>query len=201
MTRIGEAIIREALSWVDKSCKETVRNGGSCIDDLQAAYDLSARREAYCAKFVWVCTDAGCQTLGIENHLPKTAGARNMRDLSRKSSLRTDLVMAPGAIFYRYSTAGATGHMGICLGWNDRVMYSAEGNRGDRIDVFQNELAAVKNPKNGYEFIHTELMPGGQDEASSTVVASPPLWVGLIAAGGLGYYLYEQGVFDELMKK
>ena len=195
MTQLGQAIIAQAVEWTRRSCYETISNGGNCIDDLQKAYHLSARREPYCAKFAWVCVEAACQTLGIPNLLPKTAGARDMRDRS-KSVLRVDSRMEPGAVFYRYSSAAASGHIGVVLGWDDQHMFTAEGNRGDRIDLFSATLSEVSDPKNGYSFIHTEAMPGGDTPVVSGMAhAGVPVPLALLFAGGLAFYTYRQGIW------
>lgn len=162
MTQIGNAIVQHARQWAGRSCKETRVNGGSCIDDLQIAYGGTTSREAYCAKFVWVVVDQACKEIGIVSTLPKTAGARDMRDRS-KGRLPMDQNFTVGSCFYRYSTApSASGHMGIVVDVTPDALITVEGNNGNRIGVFENKLSAVRDTRNGWVAIHTDMIPGGQ---------------------------------------
>lgn len=190
MTRIGQTIRAVSLEWVARQCKETVRNGGSCIDDLTATYTgLKPRREPYCAMFVFVCVSEACKRLGIDNHLPKTAGARNMLEMTRNTVIPVTREPAIGAAFYRRSTApGASGHVGLVADMDGEHLYTIEGNRGDRIDAFTYTWDQV-TPANGWEFMRTDRMPGGTAEAGATAGTVSAVGIlGLVALlGGLTY--------------
>lgn len=183
MTALGQAILSRAQYWADLSCHETVTNGGNCIDDLQRAFSGGKLvREAYCAKFAYVCVSEACKALGVKNLLPKTAGALDMLNKAKNvSGLIVDRTPAPGAVFYRYSTAkGASGHIGIVKSIGSTTLNTIEGNNDDRIGEFHPPLSKI-TAANGYQFIHTELMGGGVNEAGFGLF-------GMLLLGGAVYY-------------
>lgn len=162
--KLQQTILDRADAWVQRCCREIKNargkglNYGNCIDDVQIAFSGSVRHEAYCAKFAWVLYTESCLILKLHPLLPKTAGARLLLDQSRSEGLlHVDTTPVPGCVFYRRSSADATGHIGTVINVDSsKVMVSAEGNAGDRIDYFSTPWAKVRDPKNGYAFIHTE---------------------------------------------
>lgn len=185
MNALQQQIVKDAWKWKARNCREVSKNWGNCITEVQQAFDsrTAAKREAYCAKFAWVLLDAACTVVGVKNRLPKTAGAKNMRDKSAKV-LRVNTVPAVGAVFYRFSKApGATGHIGVMIGSTNSHMVTVEGNNEDRIDVFQYRWEDVKNPSNGFAFIHTEAMQdGAATEAIQQAGFDAMLMLGIVGA-------------------
>ncbi len=183
MTALGSAILQRAEHWADLSCKETVKNGGNCIDTLQIAFSGKLIREAYCAKFAWVVVSEACKQIGVANKLPKTAGAKDMLVRAKSAGLLVDTNPAPGCVGYRFSTAaGATGHIFVVKNVTSSRLYTIEGN-GSRNDIglYDYPLSKV-NSGNGYQFIHTELMAGGSNSEAGFGL------FGWLLLGGAAWY-------------
>lgn len=171
MNTLQREIVRQAWEWKAIDCRETVANGGTCIDDLHSRFG-APRREAYCAKLAWVVINDSCRVVGVENLLPKTAGAKDLLDRSRRT-LTVDSTPAIGSVFYRRSRdPKATGHCGIVVEILPHGIRTLEGNNDDRIDFFDYENNSITDEQNGFAFIHTELM-GNTPEISGAV--SPPV--------------------------
>lgn len=159
MNTLQQEIIRQAWEWKRLDCKETVENGGTCIDDLHRRFG-AVRREPYCTKLAWLIINDACNALHITNQLPKTAGAKDLLEKSKKV-LKVDTLPAVGAVFYRKSrSATATGHTGVVIELLPDGIRTIEGNNDDRIDFFDYKTASVTAAANGFAFIHTERMGG-----------------------------------------
>lgn len=198
-TVIGAEIAQVAKEWARRDCRETISNGGSCIDDVQQQFYGTKRREPYCAAFAWVVVDQACRRVGIPNILPKTPGALDMLRKSKRTALPVDKLPTIGSVFYRKTTARASGHIGIVIGMTEAGnLITVEGNNDDRIGVFENRLDAVLNSSNGWQFIHTDLTPGGEGvlpvdmapDGSFTVSSGGVNLAALLALGLVGYGVY-----------
>lgn len=190
---------RVALAWAARGCSETVRNGGSCIDEVHRQYGTAAR-EAYCAELAYVVAAQAARAAGIANPLPRTRGACAMLEQSIARGLRVDKEPAVGAIGYHGSDPKyATGHISIVVDVTSTHMRTVEGNNDDKIDDWLYPLHTVRNrPETqrcqrgrGWTFIHIEDAGGSptftlQGLASSTRGPSPlafALAAGAIATG------------------
>lgn len=67
-------------------------------------------------------------------------------------------------------------------------MWSVEGNNNDRIDLFSTTWKEVRDPRNGYVFMHTEEMHGGGGAIQQAGFGLLPLMLVGVAAAGLYYY-------------
>lgn len=191
MNELQKRIVSDAWKWKSRNCREVSKNWGNCITEIQQRFDsrTAARREAYCAKFAWVIIDDACKSVGIKNKLPKTAGAKDMRDKSKRV-LRVNDVPAIGAVFYRFSSApGATGHIGVMIDSTESHMITVEGNNEDRIDIFKYKWDDVRNAKNGFSFIHTEEMMIGSVSFQEAGIS--PFLI-LPAIGGVIYIINQK---------
>lgn len=214
-------LIRVALVWAARHCRETVRNGGSCIDEIHRAFGRP-KREAYCAKFVWVAVEQASQAAGIHNPIPKSAGACDMLTQSIKRGLRVDKTPGIGSIFYRSSKiTNSSGHVGIVIDVTATTVRTVEGNNDDRLDDWSYKLETVLSyPRHkqcqrglGWDFIHIEdaggaptpavvtpASPSGASPSPSRiaetrlVTAGPSLGSILLALGALagGYFTTQQ---------
>ena len=70
--------------WRDGKCVETSKNRGQCIDDIKRRHDGTPDNDPYCAQFVWVVADISAERAGVKNYVPKTAGARDLLERSKK---------------------------------------------------------------------------------------------------------------------
>lgn len=173
MNTLQREIVRQAWEWKSIDCRESVENGGTCIDDLHSRFG-TARREPYCTKLVWVVINDSCRAVGVENLLPKTAGAKDLLDRSRRT-LKVDNIPTIGSVFYRRSRdPKATGHCGIVVELlPDGGIRTLEGNNDDRIDFFDYAASSIANKQNGFAFIHTELMGNTAEEKKEDPVSVP----------------------------
>jgi hypothetical protein len=109
----------------------------------------------------------------------------------RTEGLRVDRTPAVGAVFYRYSTApGATGHVGIVKGYDERYLYTIEGNVGPEAGggVWWAYYDRDDLGRQGFEFIHVERQFG--DEAGGMLAAgADTLGMLLLLSAGIGYFL------------
>jgi surface antigen len=185
INRFQAELLRVAHGWAARGCRESVANGGPCIDEVHRLFG-QPRREAYCAKFVWVVADEAARAAGITNPLPKTAGACDMLTRAVAAGLRVDTVPAIGAVGYRSTTlANSTGHVLLVVDVTGDEVRTVEGNNGDRIDDWRYPMATVRNYpryKNcqrgiGWDFIHIEDAGGAPTIMADTGAAS------LISAG------------------
>lgn len=190
MTELAAQILNIADAWVAMKCRETVKNGGSCIDTVQQRFYGTVRREAYCAAFGWLVVDDAARAVGVKNTLPKTAGAADLLARSRKV-LHVDKTPAIGSLFYRLSTVkGSTGHIGVVVGWDSSTLWAVEGNHSDRIDRFPYGWAEIQDKRNGFQFIHTELI--GDTSEVGAGGASSIILPALAIAAATGVFLYTQ---------
>lgn len=197
ITTLAKAALDRAWYWQSLHCRETKKNGGSCIDDVTAAFYGKPRQESYCTIFAWVVIDQACKSIGIANALPKTAGARDLRNRAAKV-VQVDKTPAIGSVFYHLPTAaGSTGHCGVVVYIDGAGIGTVEGNHSDRIDSFSYTSAQIRDPRTDWVFIHTEsigntplIEAGGVGGGSG---GSSLLAVGAIAAMAAGgYYLLNQ---------
>ncbi len=187
MNALQDEIIRWAVWWKERSCREVTKNRGTCIDEIHLRFSGSkTSRDPYCAKFAWVVLDMASGELGIQNPLPKSAGARIMRDMA-KERMRVDRIPGAGSVFYRYSTApGASGHIGVVIGWDDTTLYTIEGNNGPLVGTYQYSLSQVENAKNGFAFMHVEDFGAGLSQDAGWFINL--LLLGGIASGSWYYW-------------
>ena len=170
MQILAPFIVQAALGWYDRACRETSKNGGSCIDDIQQQYAHYSpqndrwRREAYCAKFAYVVTSEAAIRADAENWLPPDALAVGMLNRARKDRrFPTDTNPAVGSVFYRVSTAaGASGHIGVVVGVDGTNFYTIEGNAQiapdtEGVGFFTIPRADISRRK--FQFMHVERAP------------------------------------------
>ncbi|MEP7218921.1 MAG: CHAP domain-containing protein [Bacteroidota bacterium] len=174
--------MRVALAWAARHCRETVSNGGSCIDEVHRQFGRPAR-EAYCAKLVWVIAEEAARAAGIRNPVPKTPGACDMLQQAIKIGLRVDKTPGVGAIFYRSSKlTNSSGHVGLTIDMNDSTIRTVEGNNDDRIDDWSYPMSTVLHfPRHktcqrgeGWDFIHIEDAGGAASVVSAGVSTAGP---------------------------
>lgn len=159
-TNLGE----RARTWINCHCKETISNGGNCIDDLTIAFTgKRAWRAPYCAMTVWVWYYEASLASGLLPMLPKIASAIGLLNACIKNGFAVDDTPDVGSIFYRKSSlqgkkngSEISGHCGIVLGWTDNEMVTAEGNSGQQIHEVRTPWSRVRDPERGYRFIHAE---------------------------------------------
>ena len=195
-TPYGAQIVGVAEEYALRGCRETSQNRGPCVDEISKKYSGKAVNEPWCAKFAYVVAQAAAYNVArTSTKLPKTAGARDMLERSRKAGIRVDTTPAVGSVFYRPSTApGATGHVGIVKGYDEDYLYTIEGNTGptDKSQGVWWAFYPVRDLQN-FRFIHvedqfgTETTPYGKaGEASFSSSAV------ILALVGLGTFLWSR---------
>jgi len=180
-----QTILEVAAEWYKKNCVEQSTNRGICVDKIHELFDpqwiTNRRAEAWCAKFCWVVYEEAARRSGTKNPLPRTAGARNMLDLSRKAGIPVDNKPAKGDVFYRKSTSpGASGHVGIVTDITPKGITTVEGNLDNRVAYYTYTWAQMMDPKWNFNFIHASgggvIKAGANGLLALVLVGTAALW-------------------------
>lgn len=162
VTALGRGIIQAAMMWVDCSCRETMKNGGNCIDDLTMRYTTNRPwRVPYCAMAAWEWYWEGCQLGGFIPLLPRSSSAKGLLVAAANFGFDIDETPGMGSIFYRKSSiqgrrngSEISGHCGVVTGWDDTHLYTAEANSGQQIRAVKTTWDRMRELK--VQFIHCE---------------------------------------------
>lgn len=183
-----------AAEWYKRNCVEERANRGVCVDKIHELFDpkwiTSKRPEAWCAKFVWVVYEEAARRSGTKNPLPRTAGARLMRDMSKDLGLRVDNKPQDGDVFYRASESpGATGHVGIVTDVKPDGITTVEGNLSNRVAYYHYGWDKIMSPKWNFSFIHAadDSQSGG-----GVVTASSNGLLGLVLIGTAALWYFSK---------
>lgn len=197
-TPYGRRIVAGIEAYAYAQCREDDGrpNRSACVDKIHTAF--SGRppvSEPWCAKIAWVVADAAAQSgYGKGTVLPKTAGARDMLERSRRvRGLTVDETPGVGAVFYRRSSApGATGHIGIVKGWDNSTLYTVEGNVGPEAGggVWWAFYDRKDLPGLGMRFIHVERQFGERETGGGILSAgADTIGMLLLLSAGIGYFV------------
>jgi hypothetical protein len=138
---LQKEIVAQALDWLFKkdpgvTWEEAGENRGKILDTLKKEFGFPVKAEAWCAQFAWGVVNQACKVVGAKNILPKTAGARLLRDMS----INTNTVICKplpeiGSVMYRKSLEpSASGHVGIVVKIDpDGTFYTIEGNLQEKV--------------------------------------------------------------------
>lgn len=168
MNELQKEILATALKWLYKkqagvTWEDKGENRGDTISELRSVYgDIGLNKpEAWCALFAYVCTKEATEKVGAFNILPKTLGARDMLNKSRKvNNLMVKSEPDLGCVFYRKSKdPDSSGHVGIVVKITDKAIYTIEGNANDRLAMVSYPLDMVALPYWNFNFIWTGRLP------------------------------------------
>ncbi len=200
--RYQNEIVRIARWWAQRGCREVVRNGGSCIDDVHELYGARGG-EAYCARLAWVIAEQAARAAGVRNPLPKTSGACDMLKKAVAAGLRVDKTPAVGAIGYHGSDPTAsTGHITVVIGVSAVTMRTVEGNKKNRVAEWSYPLHLVKQRAQtqpcqrgiGWDFIHIEDVGGPTDDGATIGAPGVLVMAATLGAAAAGYaYMKRRG--------
>lgn len=187
-----QTIASVAAEWYERNCVESSANRGVCVDKIHEQFDpnwiRNKRPEAWCAKFVWVVYEEAARRAGVENPLPRTAGARLMLTMSQKAGLNVTKKPEVGSVFYRRSDSpGASGHVGIVTEIKSDGITTVEGNLDSRVAYYHYDWNAVASRKWDFSFIHAASKSGG----GSAILASANGLFGLVLIGTAALWLYQ----------
>lgn len=147
---LQDAILARAEAWRDCGCCETVSNGGTCVDSVTEFYTgKNPLRKAWCAMTVWTFYAQACQSLGIINTLPKTAGARDLLERSTDTGFPISNDPSEADFFYippRSGTSDSSGHVGTVFytGHSDYLV-TIEGNSSQRLREVHHPWSEVRS--------------------------------------------------------
>lgn len=168
MNELQKEILAVALKWLYKkqagiTWENKGKNKGDTIRDLRMVYgDISLDKpEAWCALFAYVVVKEATEKVGAFNILPKTLGARDMLNKSRKvNNLMVKSEPDIGAVFYRKSKdPKSSGHVGIVVKITDKAIYTIEGNADDKVAMLSYPLDMIALPFWEFNFIWTGRFP------------------------------------------
>lgn len=189
-----KTIAEVAAEWYERNCVEERTNRGVCVDKIHELFDpqwiTQKRPEAWCAKFCWVVYEEAARRSGTKNPLPRTAGARLMRDMSKKAGLRVDNKPQDGDVFYRASESpGASGHVGIVTDVKADGITTVEGNLSNRVAYYHYGWDKIMSPKWNFSFIHAadESQSGG-----GVITAGANGLLGLVLIGTAALWFFNK---------
>lgn len=162
-TKTGYLIQSEALNWINKwdkdGCKEISDNKIYCTNTKNKIswYPPLSDGNPWCSAFVSTVVKSVSDKLGYTSKHKFTASTKDWQN----SKLHRNTEPAVGSVFFRKSKGGSSyGHVGIIVGWDDKYVYTVEGNAGNKIKMvkytwwqFQNGTKSFSN----FIVIHTEL--------------------------------------------
>lgn len=183
-----------AAEWYKRNCVEERANRGVCVDKIHELFDpkwITAKRpEAWCAKFVWVVYEEAARRSGTKNPLPRTAGARLMRDMSKDLGLRVDNKPQDGDVFYRASESpGSSGHVGIVTDVKADGITTVEGNLSNRVAYYHYDWDKIMSPKWNFSFIHAA---DDSQSGSGVITAGANGLLGLVLIGTAALWYFNK---------
>ncbi|MBL7997939.1 MAG: hypothetical protein JNL32_04795 [Candidatus Kapabacteria bacterium] len=140
-----------------RECRETQSNRSVCIDEIKEEYgDKVPLNEPWCAQFGFVLHQAAVRHLHSRVVLPRTKGALDMLNRSKRVPIRVDQFPEAGAIAYRKTKVG-TGHiMAVIAVQSNGRIWTIEGNTNNRVGLRYYDTSTYANGRNGWAFIHVQ---------------------------------------------
>lgn len=135
---LAKAALAKAASQIGVMEKPPGSNSGPEVDAYLTSVGVGSGN-AWCAAFVWWCTNEAASELGTPNRLPKSAGVLDMWRKAHKAGLpcitkqeaiaNTGLVTS-GMLFIM-NFGGGLGHVGFVEGFESGRLVTIEGNSND----------------------------------------------------------------------
>lgn len=157
VNELQKEIVAQCFDWLFKknpgeTWEEAGENRGKMLDLLKKEFGFAPGKEAWCAQFAWGIVNQACKVVGAKNILPKTAGARLLRDMSIQTN---KVIVKPlpeiGAVMYRKSLEpNSTGHVGIVVKIDDDgSFYTVEGNMSEKVAMTKYEASRYYDANSG----------------------------------------------------
>lgn len=154
---LQKEIVAQCYDWLFKknpgeTWEEAGENRGKMLDILKKEFGFAPGREAWCAQFAWGIVNQACKVVGAKNILPKTAGARLLRDMSIATN---SVIVKPlpdiGSVMYRKSLEpSASGHVGIVVKIDpDGSFYTVEGNINEKVAMTKYDASRYFDANSG----------------------------------------------------
>lgn len=149
-TVLQDAILARAEAWRDCDCCETVANGGTCVDSVTEFYTgRNPLRKAWCAMTVFCFYTQACQSLGVINTLPKTAGARDLLEKATEAGFPISNDPSEADFFYippRPGSTDSSGHVGtVFYTGHSEYLVTIEGNSSQKLREVHHSWSEVRS--------------------------------------------------------